>query len=182
MRRRRATLQRAKRAFSLVELVIVIVIISILAAMAVPRLSRGSGDADEAALAANLYTVRTAILRYSIEHNGRYPGAEGGDVAAQLTQYSDRNGAVSATRSSTYKYGPYLVAIPPCPIGDHDNPTGIRIDTTNSPPKPVPSDGNGWVYNPNTGEFCANSRDAAVIDGDAVVSGDPIDTGDVIIP
>jgi hypothetical protein len=31
------------------------------------------------------------------------------------------------------------------------------VDTTNSPPQVVITGGEGWVYNPNTGEFLINS-------------------------
>ena len=68
------TLQR--RAFSLIELVIVIVIIGIIAAIAVPRMSRGAAGATDAALRADLATLRAAIDLYHTEHEGIYWGSD----------------------------------------------------------------------------------------------------------
>ena len=143
--------------FSLVELVVVIVIIGIIAAMAIPRLSRGSAGASDSSLMGNLAIVRSAINLYAAEHNNVFPSGTAAEVAQKLTMYSSAAGATNATKSSTFKYGPYLVSIPPCPVGNPSAATTILIDTTNSPPSVDTSNGEGWVYNPNTGEFLANS-------------------------
>jgi len=145
------------KAFSLVELVVVIVIIGIIAAMAIPRLSRGAAGASDAALAGNLAMIRNALNLYAAEHNNVYPDTDEATVILQFTTYSSGAGATNAAKSSTYKFGPYLLAIPPCPVGAPTDATGILIDTTNSPPTVVTTNGEGWVYNPNTGEFLANS-------------------------
>ncbi|RMF80832.1 MAG: prepilin-type N-terminal cleavage/methylation domain-containing protein [Planctomycetota bacterium] len=148
-----------RRAFSLVELVVVIVIIGILAAMAIPRLSRGSAGASSASLAGNLAIVRNAINMYAAEHNNKFPGDGGADMVAQLTTYTSATGATNASKTAVYKFGPYLVAIPPCPVGNAANPSDVLIDTTNSPPTVNTTGGEGWVYNPTTGEFIANTND-----------------------
>jgi prepilin-type N-terminal cleavage/methylation domain-containing protein len=142
-------------AFSLVELVVVIVIIGIIAAMAIPRLSRGTAGAADAALAGNLAIMRNAINLYSAEHNGAFPTQA--DFAAQLTQFSSLTGAINAARDAAHPFGPYLVAIPPCPVGDQTTPTAMAFDAANSPPSVV-ADVGGWIYNPNTGEFLANTN------------------------
>jgi prepilin-type N-terminal cleavage/methylation domain-containing protein len=146
--------------FSLVELVVVIVIIAILAAIAIPRMSRGSAGAGNSALAANLSLVRTAVNLYAIEHNNAFPGADPNDFVGKLTKFTDAGGTVSATKTSTAKYGPYLAAIPPCPVGENAAKTTaskVLFDSANSPPVPNPAGGEGWVYNPTTGEFLANT-------------------------
>lgn len=146
------------RAFSLVELVVVIVILGIIAAIAIPRLSRGASGADVASLQMNLAIIRNALNLYATEHDGQYPpGPTAADVAAQLTQYTDASGATSATKDATHKFGPYLLAVPPCPVGENAGSATILVDTTNSPPKVVITGGEGWVYNPGTGEWIANS-------------------------
>jgi len=142
-------------AFSLVELVVVIVIIGIIAAMAIPRLSRGTAGAADSALAGNLAIIRNAINLYSAEHNGGLPTQA--NFEAQLTQFSSLTGAVSATRDAVHQFGPYILAIPPCPVGDQTNPTAVAFDAANSPPSVV-ADVGGWIYNPNTGEFLANTN------------------------
>ena len=141
-------------AFSLVELVVVIIIIGIIAAMAIPRLSRGTAGASDAALSGNLALIRAALNHYAAEHANRFP--DGTNVVALLTQYSDAAGTPSATKTAVFIYGPYLAAIPPCPVGNKTSPTAIAIDSANSPPA-VTGGSEGWVYNPNTGEFIANS-------------------------
>ncbi len=145
--------------FSLVELVVVIVIIGILAAIAIPRLSRGSAGAGNAALAANLATIRNAINLFSAEHNGAFPGPDATAFVEQLTKYSDLQGAAVGTKDSTHPFGPYLVAVPSCPVGENaGKPTANKVLVVGtSPPTPDPSGGEGWVYNATTGEFTANT-------------------------
>lgn len=149
---------RVNRAgFSLVELVVVIVIIGIIAAMAIPRLSRGSAGASDSALAGNLAMIRNAINLYAAEHKNKFPGHDGGDAADHLTMYTSVTGATNATKTATYKFGPYLVAVPPCPVGTPTSAAAILIDTANSPPTVNTGGGEGWVYNSTTGEFLANT-------------------------
>jgi len=144
------------KAFSLVELVVVIVIIGIIAAMAIPRLSRGTAGAGDSALAGNLATLRNAINLYAAEHNNTYPTQA--KFKEQLTQFTGRTGAESASRDATHPFGPYLMAIPPCPVGSQADPTAVAFDTT-AGPIPAPSaDTGGWIYNPGTGEFRANTN------------------------
>lgn len=147
---------RAGRAFTLVELIIVIVILGMIASIAIPRLSRASSDAPQAALETDLRIVRSAILRYAVEHKNQFPGPTATAFVNQLTNYTDVNGAPSRTRSSRYRFGPYLVAIPPCPVGPNAGSRDVLIDAANSPPRADTSKPAGWVYNPNTGEFYAN--------------------------
>ncbi|MCK4340092.1 MAG: prepilin-type N-terminal cleavage/methylation domain-containing protein [Phycisphaerae bacterium] len=155
------SLCKSKRlGFSLVELVVVIVIIGILAAIAIPRLSRGSAGAGQAAVAGNLATVRNAINIYAAEHNNTFPGPDAAGFVAKLTMYSDLSGNTNAAKTTVFRFGPYLLAIPPCPVGENAGTATaakVLIDNTNSPPVPVTTGGEGWVYNPTTGEFLPNT-------------------------
>jgi len=146
--------KRTVRGFSLVELVVVIVIIGIIAAMAIPRLSRGAAGASEASLSGNLAIIRNAINFYAAEHNNAFPDQT--NFVSQMTGFSSIAGAISATKDATFKFGPYLLAIPPNPVGAKSTPTVVAFDTLNSPPA-VTAGNEGWVYNPNTGEIIANS-------------------------
>lgn len=150
---------RKLRGFSLLELVVVIVIIGILAAIAVPRLSRGSSGASQSALSANLATVRQAIQLYSLEHKGAFPGPNAAGFVDKLTKYTDIDGGTSVSRDATHIYGPYLQAIPPCPVGENAGKTTASavLVVATSPPTPNPAGGEGWVYNATTGEFHANT-------------------------
>ncbi len=152
-------MSRKSRGFSLLELVVVIVIIGILAAIAVPRLSRGSSGASQSAVTASLATVRQAIQLYSLEHKGAFPGADATGFVDKLTLYSDITGATAAARDATHIYGPYLQAIPACPVGDNaGKPTANEVlVVATSPPVPNAAGGEGWVYNATTGEFHVNS-------------------------
>src|SRR3954453_19894807 len=103
--------RRAPQGFSLIELVIVVVIIGIIAAIAIPRLSRGSAGAADSALLGDLAVLRNAIDLYATEHGGTYPALATFDP--HLTQFTDSNGGVSATKEPTHIYGPYLRKVPP---------------------------------------------------------------------
>jgi general secretion pathway protein G len=160
--------QKRKAGFSLVELVIVIVIIGVIAAIAIPRVSRGSRSAGESSLASNLAVLRNAIELYASEHNGVYPaGNADGSAAAkwtpqavinQLTRFSDLNGNTSPDRVGDFQFGPYLrKGIPPLPVGDNHGKSTVKIDKDNSPPVVDTASGDGWVYNPLTGDIIANA-------------------------
>ncbi len=135
-----------KKGFSLLELVVVVVIIGIIAAVAIPRMSRGSAGAADAALSGNLAVLRSAIDLYAAEHTGAFPTVALAPTA--LTQYTDSAGAVSATRTTTCIYGPYLRKVPPLPVGAAKGNTGIAAATGTDV---------GWIYNATTGDIAANT-------------------------
>lgn len=135
----------------------VIMIIGMISSMAIPRISSATAGAPGAALGGDLNIVRTAILMYAAEHGNVFPGPTAAEVADQLTQFSDGEGNTSPTRSASFPFGPYLAAIPRAPVGRNQGSTTILIDTTNSPPHANTAAGEGWVYNPLTAEFFANT-------------------------
>ncbi|MBN2316800.1 MAG: prepilin-type N-terminal cleavage/methylation domain-containing protein [Sedimentisphaerales bacterium] len=137
------------RAFSLLELVIAVAIIAIIAAIGIPRLSRGTQGAADSALSGNLSLLRNAIDIYAAEHGGTYPTVA--DCNDQLTQYSNTTGTTSATKTTTYIYGPYVRSIPPLPVGAKKGKTGIAgADGTNV----------GWIYSATDGSIKANTTDS----------------------
>ena len=156
-----------KRAFSLVELIVVVVIIGILAAIAIPRFSRGAAGASDSSVKANLNVLRNAIELYYYEH-GEYPGENGDGTNAagsetalvnQLTVYTDEDGAKSDTKTTTYRFGPYLrTGIPACPVSPRLGKTGVEMVTTD-PTYAASATDAGWVYNYQTGDICVNSND-----------------------
>lgn len=148
--------RRGYRAFTLVEMLMVIMIIGMLGSMAIPRIAGGARNAAAATLNGDLAVVRKAIFYYSAEHGSEFPGMDADSVTKQLVNYSSFDGSTSLTRDATMMYGPYLVAIPACPVGPNKGSTKILIDKTNSPPVPSSAGGEGWIYNPVTGEFYAN--------------------------
>jgi hypothetical protein len=69
-----------------------------------------------------------------------------------MTQYTDEAGHFSPTPSKTFKFGPYLKAMPANPItGD----SSIRIINTIG--SLWPDNSSGWLYNAATLEVIVNS-------------------------
>jgi len=148
-----------KAGFSLVELVIVIVIIGVIAAIAVPRISRGAAGAGQSALRADLHVLRNALDMYAAEHDGVYPLAT--TFSNQLTMYTDDIGGTNSIRTSQFKYGPYLIAVPPLKVGDGKGQTGVAalVGATI-----------GWIYLEGTGQINANSGTTAKDDAGVLFS------------
>jgi len=167
------------KGFTLIELLIVVIIIAILAAIAIPQFSNTSSDAQEAALDANLNTMRSAIELYRLQHNNKYPGAVAtaggtgcttgntgtgtlGDDAGKttsfkeaLTMFSNAAGQVCKINpdGGAFIYGPYLRGVPSEPVTPS---TAIAIvsDTGNA----IPTDKTGgWRFNTATGQLVMNS-------------------------
>ncbi|MGE3181487.1 MAG: prepilin-type N-terminal cleavage/methylation domain-containing protein [Phycisphaerae bacterium] len=160
--------RKNRQAFSLVELIVVVVIIGILAAIAIPRFSRGAAGAGDSGVRGNLAVLRNAIELYFYEH-GEYPGKNGDGTNAagtalaavsQLTMYSDGDGQVSATKTATAIYGPYLrTGIPACPVSPRLGQTGLSMKTgTTAVAYDAAATTEGWVYNVDTGAICVNSN------------------------
>lgn len=131
--------------FSLLELMLVVVIIALIAAIAIPRMSRGAAGAADSSLAGSLAVLRDGIDRYATEHGGTYPTAA--NFTSQLTLYSSATGTTSATKDTTYIYGPYVRAVPAQVVGAKKGQSGVAA-----------ADGAtvGWLYNETTGNITAN--------------------------
>ncbi len=149
--------------FSLVELIIVIAILGILAAIVVPRFTNASEVAQSNALKEDLRILRTQIMVYRVQHNGNPPGYPNGDLSAsptmesftqQMTLYSNAEGKTSATPSTQYKLGPYLLKMP---VNMKNGSSEIKF-IGDGAAFPSAADGTtGWVYQPSTGLFAANA-------------------------
>lgn len=166
---------RAARGFTLIELLIVVIIIAILAAIAIPQFSNSSGDAQEAALDANLATMRSAIELYRVQHGNSYPTAKAsaGDATCtgtgavvgtgainteaafkeQMTTFSNKDGGTCSIAATGYIYGPYMRAVPAEPI---KNSTTVAVTAGNLPS--AAADGSGWIYSNTTGALAMNSQ------------------------
>lgn len=164
------------KGFTLIELLIVVIIIAILAAIAIPQFSSSSSDAQEAALDANLSTVRSAIELYRVQHKNNYPSktpssggvaasctAAGGALGAtakdleqafidQLTTYSNADGATCTRPHADFPFGPYLREIPKDAI---KNVGTVTMDPAAATPT---VETGGWVFSNVTGKFYMNSK------------------------
>lgn len=136
---------RKSRAFSLVELVIVVVILGIIAAIAIPRMSRGAQGAVESRLRSDLAVLRSAINLYAAEHNGKFP--DDATFAAQLTGYTDIDGATNATKTGAFIYGPYIGAIPALSVGTNKGKSAVAAATGPTI---------GWIYIEASGTITPN--------------------------
>lgn len=174
------TLRRyAAKGFTLIELLIVVIIIAILAAIAIPQFGNSTNEAADAALDANLNTVRSAIELFRVQHNNNFPGQvaatasttctggtsvalEAGTEAAfiaHLTQYSNRAGQVCSVPAVGFDNGPYLRAIPRDPVTPANDQNGDNVVVTTvvfaaDPAAATP----GWRYNTQDGRFQMNSN------------------------
>ena len=140
-----------RSAFTLVELLIVVVIIGILATVVIPQFSNASVQARETSLKDELRYLRMQVIVYKAQHNDVAPGAGGASFVDQMTKYTDDKGNVSATPSTTYKFGPYMQRMPVNPIS---NQSAVEISTDD--PLVADGGGQGWKYNPVTLEIIAD--------------------------
>ena len=178
--RRKRLLRSRHQAFTLVELVIVVTIIGIIAAIAAPRMSSTSTNATANAVQATLMSVRTAIDCFYAEHN-KYPGydpaandaPDGVNFVKQLTMFSDATGNANATRSTAYKYGPYLRS--PFPVNPANNLATVQVKKLRTDPNPA--DGSvGWVAVLADGDFGVSATDAQL---DKIGVVEPLDKSSV---
>jgi general secretion pathway protein G len=150
-----------KTAFTLVEILIVVLILGILAAIVVPQFSNATTIARASMVADDLRIFRTQMMVYKAQHNCvslGYPNGGGAPseavATAQLTLPSDLFGATAAVGTAGYNFGPYMREIPPNPLNGK-NSILIVADGAGFPA--TGTDNNGWVYQPSTDTFRADS-------------------------
>ncbi len=166
---------RNQRGLTLIEILIVVILMGIIAAVAVPRFTSATKDAKENTLDTNVGALRNAIELYASEHTGRYPGMykeTDGTTAtttdalaatafvAQLSNYSDANGKISATKDSSYPFGPYFRrGIPNNPLPSKSNTVVADFDEVGDISGGGASGGSGWLAAVLTGQIVANNDD-----------------------
>ncbi len=147
---------RANRGFTLVEILIVVVILGILAAIVIPQFTEASTEAKLSSLCSDLQTTRSQIELYKVQHNDAVPAPEsGGATWNRMTQYTSIAGVVSATKDTTYCYGPYLQKIP---VNQFNDKSIIEVGTGTAVGTPGAT--YGWFLNTDTGVFMANDSAA----------------------
>jgi prepilin-type N-terminal cleavage/methylation domain-containing protein len=157
--------------FTLIEMLIVIIILGILAMVIIPQITVSQDDAKVSTLKTNLTGVRSAIELYYAQHNNVYAGlvketdgttatATAGEATtafnAQLQQFSDTTGKVSATKTGAFILGPYIKnnKLSDNPFKDNVVLSDLAVvDVTAA----RTTDGTtGWKYLPKLGVFFAN--------------------------
>lgn len=166
----------AMAGFTLIELLIVVIILAIISAIAIPQFSSATGDAQQAALDANLATVRNSLEQYRAQHTGNvYPGANpatagcseappvptdgitAGSAGAMLNQLRYPTNAKGETCAVgdpvNFRFGPYLrQGLPVEPI----NSIATVVVTDDGKPITATATG-GWAYDTRSGQFIMNS-------------------------
>jgi general secretion pathway protein G len=151
---------QCRSAFTLIEILIVVVILGILAALAVPKFSNASQSARENTLKDEMRYLRTQITVYTSQHGDVAPGYPSGDTTqnpdaptfiAQMTQYTDQYGNVSATPGGVYTFGVYLSQMPTNPVNSF-----VTITIVPSGAAFTPDGTTGWLYQPSTGAVMPN--------------------------
>lgn len=146
--------QHGQGGFTLIEILIVVVLLGILAAIAVPKLSNATTEAKENMLRENVRVLKAQIGTYRAQHWDIPPGYPDGDMTvvptsdafvAQLTQYTDEYGSVNATKTATFKYGPYMREMPENPINKLDTVEVLGAGAA----FPAADDSHGWVFSPS---------------------------------
>lgn len=73
---RTRTVQKVKRAFTLIEILIVVVILGILAAIIIPQFAESADSAKESAAKSMLQTVRAQVELYRFKEDGSCPALD----------------------------------------------------------------------------------------------------------
>jgi prepilin-type N-terminal cleavage/methylation domain-containing protein len=154
---------KSKTAFTLVELLIVVIILAILAAIILPKFSTVTASARATMLMDDLRVLRSQMMVFKAQHNGVAPGYPGcdtgnspdGDVlTSHITLVSTAQGLTAPVGTPGFNYGPYMREMPENPINGKKNVLVIA-DGADFPT--TPSDQFGWVYQPSTLTFRADS-------------------------
>lgn len=162
-----------QRGFSLAELLIVIAIIAVLSTIVLLNMKGGEVTAKESALRSNVKVFREALQAYHADH-GFFACApndynSSGNLATlknQLLWYTDLAGQPSQTKTSDFRYGPYLQKFPDNPFYNGTDKTKLSevvIETTQErvmdafqTAVAAGSGNNGWYYEARSGLVVPN--------------------------
>jgi general secretion pathway protein G len=157
-------MNRKNTGFTLVEILIVVIILGILAAIVIPQFTEASNDARVSASISDLQTVRSQIELYKVQHLDAKPGsivAADGSVTwtienfkVQLMGKTDKLGNPSVAAGAL---GPYLQKFPANPFSTTEALSVAVVEVAADPTDTVVASGEGWWFNPTTGNFGVNT-------------------------
>jgi len=133
--------------FTLFDAAVVVLLMAIVSAAAVPLIEGASDQAKQSVVLQNLYTIRSQIALYKMQHGGEPPVLYQGTLP-QLLQATDASG-IPGPRGSEHPWGPYLpMGIPPNTL------TGRSTITLTDAFPPTAASGNGgWLFHQETGQI-----------------------------
>ncbi len=138
---------RNRNALTLIEVLIVVIIMAVLAATIIPQFSESTKDAKDSELKFNLHTIRSQIEMYKAHHLNNHPTT--GKFVAQMTEKTDVAGDAGDD------YGPYIQGdMPENPF----NGSNVIVEVEGAGTA-VAGDGEGWQYDPATGDFYPNNAE-----------------------
>jgi len=148
-----------------VEILIVVVILGIVAAVVIPQCSNASAAARANMLRELLQSMRTQIAVFQAHHVGVPPGyldcdptkaPDENELVTHITRATTAGGLTAAEAPlGTRLYGPYMTEFPENPVNGKRSVTMIA-DGAALPG--APSDVSGWIYQPSTLTFKADSK------------------------
>ena len=158
---------KSRKGFSLAEILIVLGIMGILATVVVLNFAGSDTGAKEESLKGNVAVLREALDLFKADH-GWYPcdpsdwnsAGNATYFARQLVEFTNSAGKPSKTKSTSYKYGPYLKKFPEDPVSGLNT---VYIDSKKERifgelAKAVSkgSGKGGWYYEALSGNICGN--------------------------
>ena len=148
-----ARFRYGRRTFTLIDAIIMVLLMAIVTAAAVPLIERVAYRAKDSAVLENLYTLRSQIALYKLEHNGEPPILYQGSFP-QLLQATNADG-VPGPRGDDRPFGPYLQSGIPI-----NALTGRAIIVLSDVFPPTAASGNGgWLYHQESGQIAIDLPD-----------------------
>ena len=152
-----------RTAFTLVEILIVVVILMILAVIVLPKFSNASATARASMLMDDLRLMRSQMMVFKAQHRGVSPGYPNCDTSQQptadafadhITKASNDAGETAEPGTLGYRYGPYMRQFPENPVNGKST---VNMIADGAAFPNAPQDQYGWVYQPSTLTFKADS-------------------------
>ncbi len=145
-----------KHRHPLIETIVTIVCVAAVAVLTAVPSSSNAGEKN-IALQDSLTVLRTAVFRYSMDHEHNHvplmPGVLMGEIEAQLVGLSRANGSTDNLEHAEDRYyGPYLNQIPVNPVNHLQSIRSMGPEEI----LPVLNGTCGWVYVPATGKVYAD--------------------------